>query len=414
MFPESIRLTRFRCFEAQQLLPLRRLTLLYGENNTGKSALARLLPLLADSCAPRASGTLATRSKALRGAPLRSLFWREGHELELAPSWGGFAANYNIRVDADIDEQRAVVDRCTLSVAGVEHATARLSTDSTETHRWTFADGRTAGGGFRGLVPTASASAPTEVHELRRRMQSLHGTVAWLQARRAPLARSRSAIDDPFWTLEPDGADVIELLSSQRPIAARVSDWFARHLGLLFDVSRPTRSTDASLVLQTPDGYRSNIADGSEGLQFIIPPLAALGLLYQHSPEGPRALVLEEPEGHLHGRLQRALAAEIIDVVERTPDAHVVLETHSPIFLTAVQLAIVTASSRRAEFPSGEGRPLSPDDVAVCLVEREGNASVIRELPLDADGAPRSSALMDFFSEEHAIAQELLDARRNR
>ncbi len=418
MLPRSIKLKKFRCFEDEQELPIRRLTLLYGENNTGKSALVRLLPIIADSCDPRATAPLASRSDALRKASSRSLFWREGRELELEFVWDDFSARYVISIDG-IDAQRAVIERCTITAEGRLIAEARLASSRREgpSHDWIVAGATVDSGGFGGFVPGGWAAMPHSVGSvLRERMERLHGAVQWLHARRAPLPRSTTAIDDPFWYLKPDGSDVIELLSSQPEVVWRVGDWFGRHLGLLFDVSRPVRSSDASLVLRTPDGYGTNMVDGSEGLQFVVSPLAALGALHARSPVGPSLLVLEEPEGHLHGRLQRALAEEIIDVVERTPDARVVIETHSPIFLTAIQLAIVTARDRagRSASETDDRRALKSEDVAVCLVEREGNASYIRHLDLDDDGAPQTSALMDFFSEEHAIAQDLLKARRRR
>ncbi|MEO1268585.1 MAG: hypothetical protein AAFX99_10835, partial [Myxococcota bacterium] len=49
LLPRAIRVTRFRSFRRETYLELRPLTLLYGDNNSGKSALLRVLPLLAGS-----------------------------------------------------------------------------------------------------------------------------------------------------------------------------------------------------------------------------------------------------------------------------------------------------------------------------------------------------------------------------
>lgn len=129
------------------------------------------------------------------------------------------------------------------------------------------------------------------------------------------------------------------------------------------------------------------------------------------------ALVLEEPEGHLHGRLQRALAEEIIDVVERARRESSNRDTFTD-FPDGYSTRYRDGSAKRTTPSSGTGnsefKALSASDVSVCLIERDGNASYIRRLDLDNDGAPRSSELMDFFSEEHSIARDLFKARRQR
>ncbi len=49
---------RYRCFYERSTLELRPLTLLYGRNNVGKSALLRLLPLLGASVEERSTAPL--------------------------------------------------------------------------------------------------------------------------------------------------------------------------------------------------------------------------------------------------------------------------------------------------------------------------------------------------------------------
>lgn len=50
-FPTRIRVQQYRCFQEEQTLLLRPLTLVFGQNNAGKSALLRLIRLLDASTA---------------------------------------------------------------------------------------------------------------------------------------------------------------------------------------------------------------------------------------------------------------------------------------------------------------------------------------------------------------------------
>jgi predicted ATPase len=415
MFPDTIKLQRYRCFAEEQTLPVRRLTLIYGENNTGKSALVRLLPLLADSCEPRSPSPLSTRSKAMRDGSLRNLFSnRARRDMALELGWGKESVRYVFAVEDEGDRDRGVIERCELRLRGetIAAATRTLSSGAPDgaTHTWTFADGTpTVQGAFRGLVPVTDGNTPPQLLAAwNARMSKLAGAVQWLHARRAPLPTSDTRQAGDIWLLDPDGRDVIQLLSAQPTVAARVGDWFGKHEKAVFAVSSDLRSTEASLTLTIPPGASFNLVDGSEGLQFTVPVLAALGVLASEALGAPSVLALEEPEGHLHGRLQRALAEEIIDVVERTPSARVIIETHSPIFLTAMQLAV--ARARRAP-PRDGALPLRAGDVALCLAERDGAACSLRTVTLDDGGAPTSGEFVDFFSEEHTIT---LDLQRER
>ncbi len=422
MFPSSVTLKRYRCFEEEQTLPVRRITLIYGENNTGKSALVRLLPLLADSCDARSTAPLNEESKAMRGSSFLSQFWHEEREgLELALSWEDLTARYAFSVREDGTHQSGRIERCVITRGGDLVAEATLHRGPRDeqklgTHVWRVGSDGEFRGSFRGLIPDVPPDRTSSiVAQLRAHTASCDGSVQWLHARRMPLRSEATALVGPQWQIMPDGSDVIRFLSSQPAVVDRVRAWFGHHQKLIFDVSRESQSKSASLVLRDSHarGWGTNMADGSEGLQFTVPVLASLGLISMKVPEAPKVLALEEPEGHLHGRLQRALAEEIIDVVERTPDARVVIETHSPIFLTALQLAIVTAV-RRAQHAGAPPHPLAPSEVAVCLLERAEGACAIRTLDLDEEGAPRTSELMDFFSEEHAIASDLRRARSER
>src|SRR5690554_5582166 len=76
-----MRLARFsiknyRGFKQPATLTLRPLTLLFGYNSAGKSALARFLPLLSDSVQAAHSSLIDFSSTSIRGARLRTLLSR--------------------------------------------------------------------------------------------------------------------------------------------------------------------------------------------------------------------------------------------------------------------------------------------------------------------------------------------------
>lgn len=116
-----------------------------------------------------------------------------------------------------------------------------------------------------------------------------------------------------------------------------------------------------------------------------ILPIFVEGMVAQNQGRYPRMVCVEQPEIHLHPRLQAAMADFFIDTAflletpiadERRPRSGVqwILETHSETLVLRLQRRI------------REGR-LSPQDVSVLYVDPRGEqGSVIGELRLDDDG----------------------------
>jgi AAA15 family ATPase/GTPase len=97
VLPTAITLSNYRSFASPVRLELRPITLLFGDNNSGKSALLRALPLLSDSTGPKASGPLEMESPAMRGSSFQDLRWK-GVEEDEDPISGSACAGREPRV----------------------------------------------------------------------------------------------------------------------------------------------------------------------------------------------------------------------------------------------------------------------------------------------------------------------------
>jgi predicted ATPase len=71
----AIELTKWRAFERTQRVELRPLTLFFGWNNSGKSALLRALPIIADSVRSDSITPLNLAGRAARDASFRDVSW---------------------------------------------------------------------------------------------------------------------------------------------------------------------------------------------------------------------------------------------------------------------------------------------------------------------------------------------------
>jgi energy-coupling factor transporter ATP-binding protein EcfA2 len=171
-----MRLVRFsvgnyRAFLDNATIELKPLTLLFGYNSAGKSALVRFLPIIGASSTGDRTTPLALDTAAVRGASFRDLLSRHGASTKLPVSltWQDQAAEVHVEVDVrDVPErQLQVVERLRVVGSGLPvEATwnAASSSVTSKTRQYDVTHGETSLGTlaipFRGLAPELANAGP--------------------------------------------------------------------------------------------------------------------------------------------------------------------------------------------------------------------------------------------------------------
>jgi hypothetical protein len=134
-----------------------------------------------------------------------------------------------------------------------------------------------------------------------------------------------------------------------------------------------------------------NLCDTGEGYSQVLPILVALA---RAQADGPELLCVEQPELHLHTRAQAELAQTLIKAAG-TDRPRILVETHSEVLLTSIQLAIA----------KGE---ILPEKVVVYWVEsRDDGTSDAIQVNFLADGRPTDPSLLPAFEEVLRLGHEL-------
>lgn len=420
MFPTAITLKNYRSFATPTRLELRPVTLLFGENNVGKSALLRILPILGDSTGPAASGPLELESPAARGSSFQELLWKgiqddEERDLLLSLTWGGSpkAETVDFALTWFDDWRRLVIrrfsirdgeDNLRLTAEWRPSPQERSATELTYEIRASEASAPSSKLGFQGLVPR---SWPTHLDPIlkpaAKRLATMHNQAQWLMATRQLPDRIQPFPTAPRWRMKSDGSDTPQVLSGSQELLGEVSTWYEKHLRRKLHIQEvpPNRFR---LMLQNLDkaALDTDLADNGEGTIQVLPVLTALALTHRQLQGGPGLLAIEEPESHLHPTLQRALAERICDVAAGNPSTRIVLETHSEQLLLGLQLQIV------------QGR-LRPEDVLVYWVRQiEGGQSIADAVTFDDKARFQGAWPPGVFSSDTDLAREILTARRER
>jgi predicted ATPase len=370
----AIELTRWRSFERTQRLELRPLTLLFGWNNTGKSALLRALPILADSVRDDAVTPLNLTGPAARGATFRDVSWRRGRKgLSVALEWEG-APTPRYEVDLMLYDPEGASPRIL-----VDHFAWRDEKGALTTGNWLRTEpvgpeltyqtsgtpkGRT-GIQFAGLSPrTRDQTLAGALAGLAPRLDALDTAVQWIgSVRAAPLGPVAVPEGIPR-LIAPDGSDFVTFLQSEPDVLRSVNEWFREHTNRALELRQIAPGFVQPEFRHLTSSHAQRLADHGEGLLQVLPVLTALARAGrgEADPAAPRILAIEDPESHLHPRLQHALANHFARVAMTATPPSVVLETHSQHLLLAVQLAVARGD-------------LDPSRVAIYWVAQDADGA---------------------------------------
>lgn len=386
----------YRSFRHRQRVELRPLTLFFGWNSGGKSALLRFLPLLAESV--RARKVLELGGLVARGATWRDMVCRQHKhpKLSFSLSWchEAMTATESWTINGEFDGRSIGVDRL------------KGTNNTGSTFEWTAAE-------HPGIEPdelSLALAPPSFLSEAQRTQRDalLQDGIDWITGIRIPPPRIYSFAGTRPKRLRPDGSNAIDYVLFRQE-SGRVTppieelEAFFKPLGLHCQAEDVAESIFRLTLtpLNTP-AARVNLLDTGEGYAQVLPVLVALAQTRQQN----RILCLEQPELHLHTHAQTVLAERLIAAANVKPSLEeqslILVETHSEVVLASVQLAIARGT-------------IPPERVRIYWVESTSDGTS-QLFPVDFDvlGRPTSPIIVDAFAQAIRLGDELIKVRRGK
>lgn len=384
----------YRAFAQRRRIDLRPITLLYGWNNAGKSALLRLLAMLGDSVLPTSPGPLDTSRALDRGGGFQSMLSKYALQADVDPDalqiglrWDdAFQCDFELKLTADGLQYVSRVACRAGDVPEIAFAAARGA--GQYAREPVTAPPTTQGITFEGLIP----SAP-ELKGIADHLLTLRQSIQWLKATRARPPRRFEPRGVRPRLLSPDGSDAIEVLAMDDDVLRAVAGWYSESVQR--DLELRAEAQERRLLLRPPStALEIDLVDTGEGMSQCLPVLVATAMAQLRG--SPRILAFEEPESHLHPRAQAALARFICKVASATDPPSFVLETHSFSMLLGIQLAIAS-------------HVIPAERVVLHWVdgERPGAESSVLQIEFDEYGRPKYDGALPIFATESQLANEL-------
>ena len=183
------------------------------------------------------------------------------------------------------------------------------------------------------------------------------------------------------------GEDVVPLLfqskssSGERFFLIKKLNQCCKDFGIpyTFEVSNKGDPITGDVIVLTLKDTRTGVKVGPSDVGFGIGqllPILVQGMILSENSKGPgsRIICVEQPEIHLHPRLQASMADFFISTAAKNNNIQWILETHSEALVTRLQRRI-------------REKKISSRDVSILYINPLGKkGSTIQELRLDDDG----------------------------
>jgi predicted ATPase len=369
----SIECAGYKAFDQHTHLPLPKLAVLFGKNNSGKTTLARLPLFAAGSLSNHSSLYSLTAANQIFGSSFTDL--ASANQAHPRISFGiAWSKNRRIRIDLQhitSTERGENVQPTYVEIDNDVRKSIELQSD------------------FTGPASQAieSALTPAQYKRFRERTQRAQNAlrrIVHIPSHRPTLERAYTARPYAGWT--PD--EVPYILSSDRTVLALVDNWFKVNLdgaGIAVD-----QAAFAIRLVETRGNIPTNIVDSGRGLQSVLPVITLLCSISQSRAEPP-LIVIEEPEEHLHPSVHGAVMDLIISCSERS---QIIVETHS-------ENLILRLRRRIAE------KKIAPDRAGLFYIDDRHN---ITRVALDSTGGT-SNWPSGIFESDIAEAQAIVEAK---
>jgi AAA15 family ATPase/GTPase len=186
---------------------------------------------------------------------------------------------------------------------------------------------------------------------------------------------------------EPDAIlpDIQEIINTTSDIDTAIETWINKLNEKISD-----KVSDLVLIDKRSDTVVSH-RDVGIGISQVIPILVSCYGL------SDSLVAIEQPEIHLHPKLQAELGDVFIESALGQQKNRFILETHSEHLLLRIMRRM--RETYNNELPEGV-LPITPEDVSIVFVETMPNKTIVRKMPLNQRGELVKAWPGGFFEEE--------------
>lgn len=390
----NITFANYRIFANKQSLELAPMTVIFGKNNTGKSAVLRL-PLLVESALKCKSQEVFSRicNDVTLCDEFRDIVYNKANRaLEIGvTSTKGDELLFSFYVDVTDKQKKTHLEKWSLKDANGNSVSYQID----DHQKMVDDNGREII--FTGIIPNPISEEWIE--EALRHFQIQNDYIGHIRS--LPMRDYRLS-DNVHTLMGTKGENAYEYLISDvingnGTLLDKVSNWYKKVFDGWSVIIDQSRAPSYSVELQNKN-VRNNVLDTGAGIGQSLPEIVAVA----KSCEIPWQYILEEPETHLHPAAHAEMAEFMAHEVLLDNNKQILVETHSLNFILRLRTLVATNN-------------LKSNDLALYYVKYdEGTgSSSLKKVKVGEDGSV-SDWPDDVFNESYKEAVLLHNAQKNR
>lgn len=368
---KEIKFKNYKIFKDWQKLEIRPINILIGKNNSGKSAIAKILPMLSNS---------------LSGNTSRPVNWinRIGNDtLEIGSSFEDLVYNRNSITSLDLIISNEV-NKIETSISKIGFLEYKLNDKEIDLETTKF----------KGFLPDG------------REINKLNLNIDYIGAFRIVPEPNYPFDNEEFTKVGINGRYAYNILiqdsEDREAIVKPVSDWYKSNFeGWSVEILKVDAKTEIQyqIVISNNNIDAINLIHVGQGIHQILPLIVRSFM----PVEEETLIIIEEPETHLHPAAHGNLAQRFADSYLQDKNKNYLIETHSQNFVLRLRRLIA------------EG-VLKTEDLAIYYVDfnEETNESKIRLIEVGSNGGiPNKDWPKGIFSETSLETRAIHNAYLN-
>ena len=341
------------------------ITVIFGKNNTGKSAILKL-PLLINSALNLKGDSEEVFSRKINEVRIcdeyRDVIYKKGNKaikLKLI-STNQDTLEVSFYVDASDKALQTHIEEWILTTSDGQ----QIKVHRNENNKLQTEQGAKVS--FNGVIPQEGIE-----NRWINILQHFDESVDYLEAIRDLPIRDYRLQDSKVSFIGPKGEHAYDHIINDEKLREKVSAWYENTFdGWQVSIDK-THDPVFYIELQQQD-IENNILDTGAGIVQSMPVIIALGM---NNDDDARLNIVEEPETHLHPAAHATMAEYIATEIKQNSQKRVLIETHSLNFILRLRLMVA----------KGE---LTPNDIALYYVEFDkiDKGSNLKEVYIKEDG----------------------------
>lgn len=385
----------YKRFNEEQVLELRPVTVLVGRNSSGKSSVAKLLPLLANATKNNLNTPILFNND---GITVGSSFADVGTNGDMLGLKLGMEFSNGCKIEAELSSdatgQIITINNYLLdylnntTILGInEERNAYYNNDNRDVV-YGF-------GSFRGLLNLDlidKAGLPLSDFIIN------VDYIGPFRCKPERIVNSKGKDSDA--KVGYDGSNAYQLLCHDKKLANMVSDWYKSAFeGCTLKAELVTELLGAYQInlYKSNSSHPVNIIDEGQGMSQVLPIIVRANMEVENS-----IVVMEQPELHLHPRAHADIAYLLASSSKKKNEEgeplnqHYLVETHSENILLGLRNAVV---DKNIDF--------EPEDVIIYFVqERENGTSWLKSITIN-DKGELSSWPKGVFNESYELLKSV-------